>query len=80
MKGSLIMNVEVRLFASFRNGRWKKKIISYEKDTKIIDVIKSLNIKEEELGIVMVNGAYRKSDTILEEGDILSIFPPVAGG
>jgi sulfur carrier protein len=48
MKGSLIMNVEVRLFASFRNGRWKKKIISYEKDTKIIDVIKSLNIKEEE--------------------------------
>jgi len=80
MKGCLIMNIEVRLFASFRDGRWKKKKISYEKGTKIKDVIDSLNIDEEQLGIVMVNGSYKKSDTLLKEGDVLSIFPPVAGG
>jgi len=80
MKGCLIMNIEVRLFASFRNGRWKKKTISFNEGTKIKDVIDSLKIDEEELGIVMVNGSYRKSDTLLKEGDVLSIFPPVAGG
>ncbi|MFO7887766.1 MAG: MoaD/ThiS family protein [Eubacteriales bacterium] len=74
------MNIEVRLFASFRNGRWKKKTISFNEGTKIKDVINSLKIDEEELGIVMVNGSYRKSDTLLKEGDVLSIFPPVAGG
>jgi len=74
------MNIEVRLFASFRNGRWKKKTISFNEGTKIKDVIDSLKIDEEELGIVMVNGSYRKSDTLLKEGDVLSIFPPVAGG
>jgi len=80
MKGCSIMNVEVRLFASFRDGKWKKKTISYKEGTKIKDIINSLNIDEEKLGIVMVNGSYRKSDTPLKEGDVLSIFPPVAGG
>jgi len=74
------MNIEVRLFASFRDGRWKKKFLSLEEGSSIIDVLHVLNINEKEIGIVMVNGSYKKSDTILNEDDILSIFPPVAGG
>lgn len=74
------MEVEVKLFASFRNGRWKGKRLSFAYEVSIKDILKILNINESELGIILVNGSYSKIDTILKNNDVLAIFPPVAGG
>jgi sulfur-carrier protein len=30
--------------------------------------------------VVLVNGRYAVSDRVLEDGDVVSVFPPVAGG
>jgi molybdopterin converting factor small subunit len=30
--------------------------------------------------IILVNGVHGKNDQVLKEGDVVSIFPPVAGG
>ncbi|MGB4437968.1 MAG: MoaD/ThiS family protein [Sedimentibacter sp.] len=74
------MKIEVRLFATFRVGRWKSKRLSFSEETQIIDVLNNLNIKKEELGLILVNGSYKEVDEKLKDGDILAIFPPVAGG
>ncbi len=75
------MNVEVRLFATFRNGRFKKKNIEIvENETKVKDLLNELGIKEEEIALIIVNGMHSNVDRKLEEGDTLALFPPVAGG
>ncbi len=74
------MEVEIRLFASFRNGRWKCKRLSYSDRTIISDILNSLEINNDEIGMILVNGVYQNSEYVLSDGDILSIFPPVAGG
>lgn len=74
------MEIEVRLFASFRIGRFKCKRLTRDNETKIIDILNSLQIKKEELGLVLVNGSYRDTEAYLKDNDVLSIFPPAAGG
>lgn len=74
------MEVEVRLFASFRVNRWKCRRLTLNGETQIIDILNYLNIKKEELGIALLNGMYSEIDAYLKDNDVLSIFPPVAGG
>ena len=74
------MEVEVRLFATFRVGRFKCKRLTLDDGTKIIDILDSLNIKKEELGLVLVNGLYSDIALNLNDNDVLAIFPPAAGG
>lgn len=74
------MEIEIRLFASFRNGRWKSKRMLISDDSQICNILDLLNIKNEEIGMILVNGSYKLADYKLNDGDILALFPPVAGG
>lgn len=74
------MEVEVRLFATFRNGRWKSKHFKFDSEISIRDILEQLDIKEEELGIVLVNGRHCDVDSMLKDGDALALFPPIGGG
>lgn len=74
------MEIEVRLFATFRKGRWKNKYLSLNDHTKIIDILNLLQIKQDDIGMILVNGSYQTTDYELNYGDILALFPPVAGG
>ena len=40
----------------------------------------NLEIKKEELGLVLVNGLYSDITLDLNDNDVLAVFPPVAGG
>lgn len=75
-----MINVEVRLFAYFREGREKKQIITLAEGTEISNVLDMLNIKEEEVSILLLNGRDGPSDRKLKNGDIVALFPPVGGG
>lgn len=74
------MEVEVRLFATFREGREKKQKIEIKENTNILDIISMLNIDENEVAIMLLNGKDGTSDRILKDGDVISLFPPVGGG
>ncbi len=72
--------VEVRLFATFREGRGK---VLYMDPTEMKcpgDVIAHLHIAPEEIAICLINGFHSNMDTVLKDGDVLALFPPVAGG
>ncbi|KZL90708.1 MoaD/ThiS family protein [Clostridium magnum] len=74
------MKLEVRLFATFRDGREKKYFLDLNEDTTPRDIVNMLKIDEEEVAILLINGRDGKLDTILKDNDVLSLFPPVGGG
>lgn len=74
------MEIEVRLFATFRQGREKIQKIKIRENTTILDILNIIDIKEEEVAIMLLNGRDAASDRVLEDGDVVSLFPPVGGG
>lgn len=74
------MKIEVRLFATFRECREKTQVLEVKESTTILDILKIVNIKEEEIAILLLNGMDGKSNRKIKDGDILSLFPPVGGG
>jgi molybdopterin synthase sulfur carrier subunit len=76
----LLIKVEVRLFAYFREGREKKQVMEVEDGTTISDIVKALDIDEEEVSIFLLNGIDGPSNRQVKDGDIIALFPPVGGG
>ncbi|MDU1321903.1 MAG: MoaD/ThiS family protein [Clostridium botulinum] len=75
------MKIEVRLFAYFREGRDKKYFMEInEENITPRYILEKLNIQVEEVAILLINGIDGKVDTLLKDGDVLSLFPPVGGG
>ncbi len=48
--------------------------------SSVSEVIRRLNLKEWEIGIILINGAQASKETRLKENDILTIIAPLAGG
>lgn len=74
------MKIQIKLFATLREGRGKVLEREYREGTKIKDILKDLNICEKDVAIILNKGISAKPDVIPIEGDYLSIFPPVGGG
>ncbi|MDO8303096.1 MAG: MoaD/ThiS family protein [Sedimentisphaerales bacterium] len=74
------MVVEVRLFATLREGRFKKKDIELPAAGSLKSLLERLKIPEKEVGILLVNGRNACSDYTLTTHDIISIFPLIGGG
>jgi sulfur carrier protein len=79
------MEIEVKLFATLRDylpkgsGRFSCKM-EIKGQTRVEDILTNLKIPEDIPKIILINGVHAKVDQVLNEGDVLSIFPPVAGG
>ncbi len=79
------MEIELKLFANFRDylpkgsDRFSSKI-SIDPSDRVRDVLKKVGIPEDFPKIILINGTHGKEDDTLKEGDVLSVFPPVAGG
>lgn len=79
------MEIEVKLFATLRDylpkgsSRFSCKM-DVDSHTRIQDILLKLKIPDEIPKIILVNGIHGKLEQVLKEGDVLSVFPPVAGG
>ena len=74
------MRVEVKLFANFRKGRFKKKEMELAEGSSVRDLLKNLDIPEKEAKIIIVSGLSTSAEHKLSDNDVVSIFPPIAGG
>jgi molybdopterin converting factor small subunit len=84
-EGFSSMEIEVKLFATLRDYLPKgSSRFSYKMEvdgpTRVQDILSRLKIPEEIPKIILINGVHGKKEQILKDGDVLSIFPPVAGG
>lgn len=80
------MIIEVKVFSSLRHyvpdsenrrdgDKWEIK-----EGWSVNQVLKMLNIPDEEVKIVLINGRVARKENILKQGDLLYVFPPMAGG
>lgn len=79
------MKVEVKLFANFREylpqgSEGYGCTLEIEEGTTVRQVLKRLKIPDSLPMITLVNGIHRRFEDELEPADVLSVFPPVAGG
>ena len=72
--------IEVRLFATLREGRGKIQMLPAENFACAGDIIRHLDIPFEEVAILLINGFHKKPEDTVKAGDVVAIFPPVGGG
>ncbi|HEY3321799.1 MAG TPA: MoaD/ThiS family protein [Planctomycetota bacterium] len=74
------MKIEVRLFATFREGRFSRQSFDVTEPCALRDLLKLIDIPEAAVHLPMVNGEYSTLARVLRDGDIVSLFPAVGGG
>ncbi len=74
------MVVEVKLFATFREGRFNERDLELPEESSLRDLLKYLKIPEKDAKILIVNGLAVSVEHKLSSLDIVAIFPPIAGG
>ncbi|HET9910330.1 MAG TPA: MoaD/ThiS family protein [Anaerolineales bacterium] len=79
------MRVTVKLFATlvrFKGGSRTGSPFEVElpEGSVVQDLIDLLKIPAEETHIVFVNNIIEEHDSLLNDGDVVGMFPPVGGG
>ena len=74
------MRFTVKLFAYFRDNRFRAEVREYPEGTTVEEVIRSLGIDLEEVGVTMINSRPCTLDQVPAEGDLLASFPAIGGG
>ena len=72
--------IEVRLFATLRQGRQKVYHVEPSSVKNIQDIMDVLHIDRKEVNILLINGFHQKPETEVKDTDIVSLFPAVGGG
>ena len=84
------MNITLKLFASLTDylpveSKYTNIVaLDIAPDTTILQLVQRYRLPAKEVHLVLVNGSYiapelRASKTLVE-GDVLAIWPPIAGG
>jgi len=74
------MQIKVKLFATFRTGRFEIENRYYSDGTTVHDIVKDLAIPEEKLGVLMIDHTHVDLGRVLIDGETVAIFPLVGGG
>jgi molybdopterin converting factor small subunit len=79
------MKIQVKLFANFRDYLPKGSdrfscTLTVNPSGRVADVLGKLGLPEDHPKIILINGVHGKEEDLLKDGDVLSVFPPVAGG
>jgi molybdopterin converting factor small subunit len=75
------MRIFVKLFAQYREGRFKTEHRDCPEGTTAQMLIDTLELESvSPLGVLMVNGRHVSVSYVLQEGDEIALFPKVGGG
>ncbi|MDZ7373559.1 MAG: MoaD/ThiS family protein [candidate division KSB1 bacterium] len=75
------MNVQCKFFAGLRRKFGaKERVLELPDGARVGDVLRSLGLSAEESYIVLRNGVHADRGERLADGDVLSLFPLIAGG
>jgi molybdopterin converting factor small subunit len=74
------MTLTIKLFATFRNGRFATAQSSHPPGTTVANIVEQLAIPKDEIGFVLVSGRHADLQHEPAPGDTVAIFPLVGGG
>ncbi len=72
--------VQIKLFAYLRANRGKHIEVEYSEGMRILDVINTLGIKQEEVQFCLAVGKSVELDYVVSDNEVISIWPPICGG
>ncbi len=80
-----MITVQVRLYATLRRhfpdlALGEAMSVELSQDATVRELLQELELPEEQVKVVFVNGTVRKEDHRLSDGDEVGAFPPVGGG
>lgn len=80
-----MITIQVKLYATLRRHYPDLDVgeamqVELSEDATVGDLVQELELPEEQIKVVFVNGTVRKEDHRLSDGDEVGIFPPVGGG
>ena len=74
------MQITVKLFAIFREGRFKIETWEVASPYSVSQLVKALQLPVEKLGVLLVNGRHVELEYLLNEKDVCAVFPQIGGG
>jgi molybdopterin converting factor small subunit len=79
------MKITVKLFANLREllpegGDGGSASMEVDEETTVGRVLDGLQVPGNMKLLILVNSAHADRDRALESGDVLAVFPPIAGG
>ena len=74
------MELTVKLFANFRDGRFREASREVPEGTSIADIVVGLGIDPKAVGVVLVNGRHAALEASPAPSDTVAIFPLIGGG
>ncbi|MDR3421342.1 MAG: MoaD/ThiS family protein [Xanthobacteraceae bacterium] len=74
------VTITVKLFASFRRGRFLEASRDYPTGARVADVVADLGIEPGDIGMIFIDGKRADPDRVLSVGDRLALFPLLGGG
>jgi len=79
-----MMKIEFRLYASlsrYMPEGWRKSpTVEIREGATVKELLESIEVPLEAVKVVFINGVHASADEVLQDGDRVGIFPPVAGG
>jgi molybdopterin converting factor small subunit len=77
------MTVQLKFFAGLRNYLPEGQSpypTDVEEGATVGEVLRRFGVPEDKPRILLVNGRHADVGHVLRDGDLVSVFPPVAGG
>jgi molybdopterin converting factor small subunit len=79
------VKVTVRLFATFRDFLPQHAVrsslcIEVDERQSVQGLLHGLCVPDDLPRIVLINGFYASEESLLTDGDVVSVFPPLVGG
>ena len=79
------MDIELHLYATLakylpKDATSKTAMMTMSPGKTVQDLITGLGIPENTVKLIFINGVHGKTDTVLNHGDRVGLFPPVGGG
>ncbi len=74
------MKIWISLYASLKEQRFENKIMEIKDGATVRDILPVLHLEIEDVAVVVVNGKSGTYKQLLQEGDRVTLIPPLAGG
>jgi sulfur-carrier protein len=74
------MRITVKLFAFFRDNRFKIREQEISESATVGDIVDDLGIDRKEVGVLMLNSRHTELTVRPAPDDVLAIFPVIGGG
>jgi molybdopterin converting factor small subunit len=74
------MNIDIEVFGQLIQNKQRRLALEVMNPTLIRDVVNMLGLKEEEIGLITVDGVQSEPEDLVHPGSRLCFFPPMSGG